>query len=233
MRLAFVPALLIALLSIGCGATTSSKNIRTAGVVALIDVTADRKDNAVVNTELVVGGASSNTSLVLDGGDTLYAQAGGERKQLMPVGGEEYEARFTKGKEFTVSFERDGDDQAPNSKGTLPDSFEITSSFGSDAISRKDDSVTIEWSPSGTSSDVEIEIEGDCIHDERYRVGGDPGSYTIPKGEIRAWKSKAEEDCNVVVEVKRTNRGDTDPALDPDSRFLLHQVRTARFVSGP
>ncbi len=233
MRLSLIPALLIALLSVGCGATTSSKNIRTAGVVALIDVTADRKDNTVVNTELVVGGANSNTSLVLEGGDTLYAEAAGERKQLVAVGGEEYEARFSKGSEFTVSFERDGDDAAPKSTGTLPAPFEITSDFGADAISRESDSVTIEWSPSGESSDMEIEIEGDCIHDERYKVGGDPGSYTISKGEIRAWKSKKDEDCNVEVQVTRTSRGQTDPALDRDSRFLLHQVRRTRFVSGP
>ena len=127
---------------------------------------------------------------------------------------------------------RSGDDPAPKSSGVLPAPFEITSDFSTKPIARGE-AVKVTWSPSGDSSDVRVEIDGACIHNQRFSVGGDPGTFTIPGKKVRAWKSKRAESCNVDVTVTRTRSGSTDPALDSDSRFLLHQIRSARFVSGP
>ena len=81
------PSLLVlpALIS-ACSATTSSRNIRTAGAVALIDVTSERDKDSVVAAEMVIGGASSNTYMILEGGDELSAEAGGTRKTMVAVG---------------------------------------------------------------------------------------------------------------------------------------------------
>ena len=224
----------IAVLAVGCTATTSSHNIRTGGVVAKIDVSSQRAGHSAVQTDLVIGGANSNTYMVLEGGDRLEASVGGETRAMSATSDGEYEATFpVSDGEFKISLIREVDDPAPENKGTLPPPFEITSEFNSDPLSRASAAVEITWDPSGTSATMEIEIDGKCIHHERYEVGGDPGKYTIPAGEIRAWKSKKDEACNVDVIVTRSATGTTDPALDSDSYFRLHQVRSTRFVSGP
>lgn len=217
-----------------CSATTSSRNIRTAGLVALVDVTAADDRHSTVSTSIVIGGASSNTYVVLEGGDRLYAETNGERREMNATSDGEYEAKFERAEgEFVVSLSRDVDAAAPKTSGTLPPPFQITSEFGDDPISRKKDSVTLTWTPGGSGADVEIAIEGDCIHSEEWKVGGDPGSFTIEPRKIEAWKSDKKKNCNVSVEIAHITRGTVDPAFDTDSRFELRQVRRTRFVSGP
>jgi hypothetical protein len=234
MRLRRLSPALLVLLAVGCSATTSSRNIRTAGLVALVDVTARNDQDAVVSTALVIGGANSNTYVVLEGGDRLYAESNGDKREMNATSDGEYEAKFGRAEgEFVVSLTRDQDGAAPSSSGTLPPPFQITSEFGDAPLSRKKDSVTFTWTPGNSGADVEIEIEGDCIHSEKYKVGGDPGSFSIEPGKIEAWKSDKKKACNVSVEIVHTARGTTDPAFDSDSRFELRQVRKTRFVSGP
>jgi hypothetical protein len=232
MRTLCLIVTLSSLAAVGCSATTSSRNIRTAGLVAKIDVSSQTQGQSKVEVDLVIGGASSNTYVVLEGGDGFEAAAGGETKTMQATSNGEYEAKFPVSEgEFVVALKRDQDDSAPTSKGVLPPPFEITSQFP-EPIAR-DEPVTVTWSPAATTADVEIELEGDCIINERFRVGGDPGTFTIAPGKYRAWKSKQEETCSVDVIVTRTSLGTTDPALDSDSRFRLHQIRAARFVSKP
>lgn len=226
--------LALAVLAGACSATTSSRNIRTAGVVVLIDVTSETEGQSVVTTDLVIGGSSSNTFMVLEGGDRMYAEASGQRREMNATSDGEYEAKFGSSEgEFLVSMQRDVDAPAPNNRGTLPPPFTITSEFGDEPLSRKKDKVKLTWTPGGSGSDVEIEIRGDCIHTERFAVGGDPGAYTIGKKKITAWKSKAKQACTVIATITHTRLGSIDPALDSDSRFRLRQVRQVRFVSGP
>ena len=225
---------LIALSASACSATTSSRNIRTAGLVALVDVTARDDQHATVSTSIVIGGASSNTYVVLEGGDRLYAETNGDKREMNATSDGEYEAKFDRAEgEYLVSLARDVDAAAPKSSGTLPPPFQITSEFGDTPLSRKKDSVTFTWTPGNSGADVEISIEGDCIHSEHYNVGGDPGTFTIEPKKIEAWKSEKKKACNVTAEIIHTTRGSTDPAFDSDSRFQLRQVRTTRFVSGP
>jgi hypothetical protein len=220
--------------AIACSATTSSRNIRTAGVVALIDVTSHSENEAVVQTKLVIGGANSNTHMILEGGDRLYADAGGQHQEMNAVGEGDYEAKFpTSGGEFVVSLTRDVDAPAPNNKGTLPPPFEITSQFGDAPLSRAKDDLTVTWSPSEGGAQVKVTLEGDCVLPVSFDVGGDPGTFTIERTKIKAWMAQEKDACNVSLTIERTTPGTTDPALDSDSRFRLHQLRSTRFVSGP
>lgn len=226
--------LVLGMAAIGCSATTSSRNIRTAGMVALVDVTSEQEGQSKVHSSIVIGGANSNTYVVLEGGDRMYAEAGGQHEDMNAVSDGEYEAKFaTSGGEFVVGLTRDQDPPAPNNKGTMPPPFNITSQFDDTPKSRAKDDVTLTWDPSGSGTDVAIHLSGDCILDVDFSVGGDPGTYTIEKKKIVAWESQKKEKCNVIAAITRTANGTTDPALDSDSRFRLHQVRTVRFVSGP
>jgi hypothetical protein len=218
--------------AVGCSATTSSRNIRTAGMVALIDVRSEAEGLSVVEVDLVIGGANSNTYVVLEGGDSFEAATAGQTKTMQATSNGEYEAKFGVSEgEFVVSLKRDEDQSAPESRGTLPPPFTITSSFTRPIL--RSEPVTVSWEPASTGTSMSIELRGDCIIRESFQVAGDPGTFTIKPGAFRVWKSKEDQSCDVTVTLTRTSLGTTDPALDSDSRFRLHQVRATRFVSAP
>lgn len=234
MRMISMP-LVLASLCVGCSASTSSRNMRTVGVVALVDVSSERPNRTTVEAELVVGDRSSNTYVVLEDGDRLSATVGSDTRVMSAVGKGEYEASFPviEG-EVVVSFERAaGDDDAPTSRGTIGPGFDIHPIHDGQPVSRTRDLLSIHWAPVDAQAEVVVELDGDCIFWKKLRLGGDTGSLALGPEELRVIKSKKNKSCAVDVEITRTRAGATDPALDSDSRFLLHQVRHARFVSAP
>ena len=219
---------------VGGSATASSRNIRTGGLVVLIDVTAEQPRQAVVAADVVVGGQHSNTHVVLEGADRLVASCEGEQREMTSVGNGSYEARFTRGDgEFVVGLVRDGDVPAARSVGRLPGPFEITSNFPDTPISRAHDVLTLTWSPSGADAEISIEIEGDCIHSTELQLAGDPGTFAIEPGKLTAWNNQEKDACNAALRLVQTRKGEADPALDRDSSVVLRQIRATRFVSGP
>jgi hypothetical protein len=220
--------------SAACGSATLSNEVHTSGLVALIDVTAEHTDQAVVSADILLSGQHSNSQVVLEGGDRLEASSGGEQSAMESVGNGSYEARFARGEgKFVVGLVRTGDVSAPRSVGTLPPPFEITSNFGEEPVSRAHAPLTITWAPSGSGAETSIELEGDCIHSAELQIGSDPGTYVIAPGKLNAWKSQEKESCSVAVRVVQLRKGQADPALDRDSSVVLRQIRTARFVSSP
>jgi len=101
---------LIGLSALGCSKeTTSSKNIKTGGIAALIDVYADNDTTARVHVELRIAGSSSNAYVILEGQDKLIASAGDESKTLEGVSSGVYEGTFSgvgEDTEFTVTLDR-------------------------------------------------------------------------------------------------------------------------------
>jgi hypothetical protein len=203
-------------------------------LVALIDVTSEQPQQAVVAAGVVVGGQHSNTHVVLEGGDRMVASCEGEQHDMLSVGNGSYEARFTRSDgEFVVGLLRDVDAPAPRSVGRMPVPFEITSHFPDTPISRANDPLTVSWSPGGTDAEVSIEIEADCIHSAYLQVAGDPGKFVIEPGKLSAWKNQEKEACNAALRVVQTKKGQADPALAAHSSVVLRQIRATRFVSGP
>lgn len=225
----------------GCKETTSSCNVRTAGIAMLTTVTATSEDSVKVRTKLLVGGDESNTYAVLDGCDELFAEADGERK---PMRGDEgdYSATFDKGEEgteYTVILEREQDETADGNSGRLPAPFEITSDFGNDPISRNGDDMVITWDPADSDDDMTLEIDDDaagCIYDKTFEIAGDPGSFTLGDTEdttLESTDDKEPETCELDGILTRERTGSEDAELDSESKFVLRQVRSFGFVSAP
>ncbi|MFO0591941.1 MAG: hypothetical protein U0441_30625 [Polyangiaceae bacterium] len=229
----FGAALAIAPALIGCRETTSSEFIRTGGIAALVDVTADADDHSVVHVELAVGGPFG-TLVDLQSGDTLKATGGSESKDLQRVSAGVYEATFASGKaiDFSVDFERATDDDAPSNKGTLPTPFKLTKPATTDSLSRTGDELTITWD-TAPGVDGDVELDGSCIFTTSKTVSGSAKSITFAKGEIKNLDDKKPESCSVEVKLSFTRDGSTDPALDPDSYFHAVQERTVTFTSNP
>jgi hypothetical protein len=228
-----------ALSLVGCKETTSSCNVRTAGLAMLTEVTATSESAVRVKTTLLVGGDESNTYATLDGCDELFAEADDEREKMDEVDDGVYEAKFDLGAEGTryrVILEREQDETADGNTGKLPAPFDVTSDFGSDEISRADDDLEVTWDPSASGDDMSLEIEDDaggCIYDGDFNIGGDPGSYIVGKGEIESTSSQDPETCDVTGRLIREREGSTDSELDSESWFKLRQTRKFGFVSAP
>lgn len=230
-RLAYLS--LIGLSALGCSKeTTSSSNIKTGGIAALIDVYADTPATATVHVELRVGGSSSNTYVDLEGKDKLIASADGESQTLKAIDAGIYEALFSgvgEDTEFNVTLERPEDTTASDNSGTLPAPFQLTDPQSD--LSRKDDDLEVTWDP-GSDDKMNLEFEGDCIF--RHEKGvPDEGSYVVPADTLESTGGDKPEACDVDLTAIRTRSGSADGKFDPESWFRLHQRRHARFVSKP
>ena len=224
---------LLGLLGLGCSETVSSADIKTHGIAALIDVTADASAVATVHVELRVGGPSSNTFVSLDNGDTLSATAGDVTKPLQSTDRGVYEAKFSGvdgGTKFSVAFDRPNDTSARDNSGTLPEPFDLDQPAAN--LSRADDELPVTWSPSGTGDGMHWAVDGDCIFPSSKDVS-DTGSYAIRKGTLSSLDDKKPETCDLTLAVERSSSGHADVAFDSESWFRLHQARSTKFTSVP
>jgi len=224
---------LIGLSALGCSKeTTSSENIKTGGIAALIDVYADGASKARVHVELRVGGSSSNAYVDLEGGDKLIATADGDSKTLQAVDTGIYEGEFTgvgEDTEFSVTLERPDDTTASDNSGSLPAPFDLVAP--ADDLSREKDELEVTWDP-GSGDSMELEFEGDCIFDYQKGVP-DEGSYRVRPDTLNSTGGNEPEACDVELTAVRTRAGVADGKFDRESWFRLHQRRRVKFVSNP
>jgi hypothetical protein len=223
-------AVTVMALAAGCK-TTSSADLRTGGISAEIHVSATSGSASKVSVQMSPGSGFSPLDVVkLGGGDALYAETGGQRRQ-MGAGTFDYEAGFATGAAETafrviLDRARPDDIDAPDSTGTLPMPFDLAS-LGGATISRSQ-SLSLSWSPSGTPDRMVLDIQGSCVEDMAIAIPGDPGTYVLPlDGEIR------DPSCQVTLTLHRSRVGVADPNLNAGSSFLLEQVRTTTFTSVP
>ena len=225
---------LVGVLAAGCSKeTTSSRNIKTPGIAALIDVYADTATTATVHVELRVGGSDSNTYVDLDNGDELRAKAGDQERVLTTRDSGIYEANFSGvGAEtmFSVVLDRPSDTTAADNSGSLPAPFDLAKPTA--GLSRQDDDLAVEWSPSGTDDGMTFELDGDCIF-KFTNEPSDVGSFTIEKGSLKSTGGDDPKTCDITVDAQRSRAGTVDAAFDPESWFRLHQRRSTKFSSNP
>lgn len=224
---------LIGLSAVGCSKeTTSSTNIKTGGIAALIDVYADTGSSATVHVELRVGGSSSNTFVDLEGSDKLVATADDQKETLKAIDSGVYEVIFSgvgEDTQFNVTLERPGDTTAGDNSGTLPAPFDLDEPTAD--LSRQDDQLDVTWAPD-SDDDMKLEIEGDCIFDFDKEVP-DRGEYAIKAGVLKSTGGDEPEACKLDLTATRTRQGSADSKFDPESYFSLHQRRHTSFVSNP
>jgi len=219
---------------LGCKETTSSEFIRTGGIAALVDITADSAESSKVHVELRVGGDESNTYVILDGGDKLSASAGTETKDLQAVNDGVYEGTFATGKEveFTVGLDRAEDEDAPGSKGKLPPPFTVTSPASDETFSRANEGVMVTWS-GVPNAEGTVDVSGACILPESYSVNPGLGMFIIPQGDLTDADAKKPVGCTAEVKLTFKRQGTADAAFDDESHVFTYQVRSTSFTSDP
>jgi hypothetical protein len=216
---------------------TSSNNIKTPGIAAIIDVTATSESLSTVVAELKIAGSSSNAFVNLDGEDKLTATANETSKEMVveDLAGV-YEAEFPTGAantKFTVALERgEGDESARGNSGNLPAPFDIGPTPDTKP-SRANDEITLTWSTPDTDSKMVAEFQGSCIFLETIDIVGDDGKLVIPKGTLESTGGDMPKECDINVTITRSRTGTADPVFDKESSFQLHQVRKTSFASAP
>ncbi len=220
--------------ALGCSKeTTSSANIKTGGIAALMDVYADSDDTAKVHVELRVGGSSSNTYVALEGGDKLTATAGTVTKDLTSTDTGIYEGTFSDvgaDTPFSVILVRPDDTTAEHNSGELPAPFDLVRPKAN--LSRETDALDVTWRPSDTGDPMSLEIDGDCIFAFSAKPS-DTGTFSVKPGVLSSTGGDMPETCDLTAELQRSRTGSADPSFDPESWFRLHQRRSASFTSKP
>jgi hypothetical protein len=223
--------LVAAALAAGCK-TTSSTDLMTGEISADIRVSATSAIASSVRVRMSPGSVVVPTDVVnLTGGDALFAEAGGQRKQ-MSAGNRDYETSFATGAAetpFRIILDRARPDQvdAPESAGTLPAPFNLNDLGGAEISQAQD--VVLTWSPSGTLDRMMLDIQGSCVEDRTISINADPGDYTLTTTTLEP--ETIPSSCLVTLTLHRVRTGVADPNLNPGSAFFLEQVRTTTFHS--
>jgi hypothetical protein len=233
-RSSFVCVCVVGLAALGCSKeTTSSSNIKTGGIAALIDVYAKTDTTATVHVKLVVGGSSSNTYVDLEGKDELSATVdGGVPQILKAVDTGIYEVKFSnvgEDSEFSVTLDRPDDETASDNSGKLPAPFTLDDPAGD--LSREKDALEVTWAPDSDDS-MNLEFHGDCIYTYGKDVS-DTGSYTVKANSLDSTGGDMPETCDLDLDAVRTREGHADSKFDRESWFRLHQQRATSFTSKP
>jgi len=234
LRIAIVTATFTALL--GC-ASLDSEELLTTGISAEITVTADGSGSSDVTAVLRAGGGLSTTFVDLSSGDELTATLGEETQVLTEVSLAaitSYTTTFDTaptGEDYIISLDRIEFDSAPNTVVQLPPPFELEPLAVED-YSRSEDPLTVSWSPSDTTDDMRVTVDGDCFLVHFQELSGDPGTYTIEAGTLEDTGSEP-SNCEATVTVQRRRAGQLDPGYGEGGSAAGLQVREVSIGSAP
>ena len=127
-----------------------------------------------------------------------------------------------------VSFDREDQADANDSYVDLPEAFNITTPLtGNGALySRSTDDITVEWTPSGSESNVTIDVLASCENEEsdswQLNLTSDTGAATVPSGAI----SDINGLCSYLIRVKKVNLGNFDARFGGGGIIQGTQIRS-------
>lgn len=208
-----------------------SSDIKTHGIYADFAAASNGK-TTTVDAVLLAGGDDSNVFVDLEAGDTLLAKIDDGTSQTLrgDADGKHYKKTFDVGEgKVTISFQREDDEDAPNSYVTLPDPFAM--SLDADELERGEDLV-VTWEPANDGGTMHWKVSGDCIWGEDGSTNDD-GKYTISSDDIEVHATDKGESCKVTVTLERRRNGQVDSAFGEGGKFVGIQRRSKTFMSTP
>jgi major membrane immunogen (membrane-anchored lipoprotein) len=231
--------LIAALLALpACAESVESDDVLTDGMYAELRAEAS-EDGTRITATLRVGGATSNTYVMLTGADSLTATAAGETEEMTAQNNGGNVFRYTADLDATAEdtvvvfrFDRSIDDGAPNSRCTLPRAMTIEAPVDGEVFRRADQDVEITWDTSGSNRPIDLTVEGECFDDVSVSLEDDPGSYTIQAGTLTSVGDPPSA-CEATVRLSRRNNGTLDPGFGEGGSVVCSQVRTTTFRSDP
>jgi hypothetical protein len=208
--------LALILLLTACTAITSD-SLLTSGMSAIVTGEATGGTDTEVVVVLRAGGPTSNTFVDLTGDDVLSAKSGEQSVNLakrslgslhsyagtLPVSAEN--------SEITISLTRTIDSGAPATVLTLPAPFTVTDH--AETVSATQD-LSFSWDPSGSTEEMEVVVEGECILAYTKELDGDAGSAAVEFEELTPIGEEAGTACQVTAKLRRVRGGQLDAAFE-------------------
>lgn len=207
-----------AVLAAGCFPEEDSCNIKTDGIYAEYEVVRSA-DSVSARATFWTGERAGGTYLTLgECGDRVSVN--GVRLSETGTNPKYYHAAVPVADSYEFVFSREDEDPYVSTAGT-PEVVDITSPRGGESFSRTD-VLDIAWEDNA-EGEIELTIEGDCIHDYPT-VGGadiaDNGSYQVPAGAIESWTDRDDDTCDAAIMLRRVRAG----SLDPDLKGKIYGV---------
>lgn len=220
--------------AIACTQTVDSSDVRTSGVYADMSVLAKGNGSSDVSVGLKVGGASSNTYLVMKNADKLTATDGTDTKTLSRSG-DYYQTTFgvdAGDTLFTIAFMRGPNDtNAPDSNVTLPPPFTLAGIAAGQTVSRQA-GFTAAWDPSAAGDRMRSSLDGDCLF-RTDKSFADTGTVTISGTDFNVQSGQEQATCQVTFCVERFRNGTLDPAYGDGGVIDATQQRCVAVNAGP
>ncbi len=204
------PLALVTVAATGCSKKESipSDEVTTKGYSLDFKIMSDGA-NSTAYVALHVGSYDSNIFATLTSGDNLVLKAPGGAvlplSKVVETLGSSVKTSYIANTNvvegtFLVDFTRVQGASALNNSLSLPPGFKLsTTSTGT--VSRKN-LLTLNWDNKGTDYVIRVEWKGDCIFNDFKDPVGDPGSFTLNSGDIRA-SGDATATCPVTFRVTR------------------------------
>ena len=229
-----------AFVAVACTKVESS-SIKTAGMSAHINVTADGSGKATASATLNVDGNVTDY-VDLSAGDAFSATAGGktqsmDRNNVLNV--ISYTTDFTGGLDaentaYTIAFTRASDTSAPSSTCAMPKPYAIKTPASGATLSRTKDDLVVTWDVVG-SDPMTYDVSGPCIQGiVQQSIASDTGTLTIAKGTlVPSDPSHANDTCQATIALRRTRNGTLDPAYGHGGAIFAQQTRSLTISSTP
>ncbi|CCQ12794.1 hypothetical protein PALB_37340 [Pseudoalteromonas luteoviolacea B = ATCC 29581] len=234
------PIVLISLLLIACSTeTTESDKVATNAIWADFQAISDGYRTRLV-AELNVDGPYGNNVKLTDG-DSLYATANGETKELVEdidffdVDYQAYFYQITNSTTLSVIFDRQQPKQRMVSTVALPEPFTVFSPQTRQAF-KSDEDTYLSWSGLASNKTIQLDYQLKCAAKEggQYNHSGlvdtivDDGNHRLFFSQIDALKNSSidtNRTCELDLMFTRSNNGIIDSKYASGSRIQAHQVR--------
>lgn len=216
--------------------SVESQDVTTHGMSLDYMVTNDG-DKTAVYAALHVGSWESATFAKLTTGDQLIINDPTGKQQALAIqqaGGKTwYAADLTPAQsgEFKLDFIRAKGASALGNKVIVPPAFTVTAPTTQSRMS----ALTFSWG-AASNGKMSYTLSGDCIQAHAPKdIIGDPGSFTLNAGEIKAQTGKEMASCQVKLTV--TRQLETSPCCSSEfghpSKGIGRAIRTIAFQSTP
>lgn len=183
--------------------SVDSQDVTTHGMSLELDVVNDGSKSKVY-AALHVGSWQSTVWARLSTGDKLIINdpaAGQQQLSVVSTAGKTaYGAELAAmDGEFKLDFIREKGASALGNKVTVPASFTLATP----ATAKRTEPLTFTWG--AASGSMAYSLTGTCIQSHLSKsIVGDPGTFTINAGEIKALAGKEMESCQLTLKVTRT-----------------------------
>jgi hypothetical protein len=239
----FVLAGLLSIATFGSGCdSVDSAMVETSEMGLYVDAEVDASGRLEVLAQLTTDNDAllESTYVRLSDGDRLFAAVDGDTRELreqfvIGLGTYQYVTEFEHapaGQRLIVSLDRIDREEAPRSRVTLPEPFDVVLA---DETFTMQAGVTLRWSGAPDRGEVGVSLASACVElVDAPTAPASAGQLRIPPTRLRyVTGADPAQSCPVSFTLRLAVAGQVDPAFGRGGSITATQVRDAAMTIGP